>query len=412
VDSLNRPRPEDDATAVAGTAVVPAVEPATHPRYAVPADTRTLRILVGAASLAVVVGALHAADNIVAPLMLALALTILVHPLRRRLGRHLPSWAASAGLLLGAYAVLVVLGLMLLVSLAQLADLVPQYQKQLEAQFSAVGDTLQSWGVTSAQVDQMKGSLSTSTIVDAVSGLLGSLAGVLSNVFFIVTLLLFLAFDGAQTERLMGHLRGVRPDLAGALSWFAHGTRSYLGVSAAFGLIVAVIDTVALAVMGVPGAFVWGVLAFVTNFIPNIGFVIGVVPPALIALLSGGPGLMVAVIVVYSVVNFVIQSIIQPRIVGGAVGLSTSLTFLSLVFWTWILGPLGALLAVPMSLLARALLIDAHPRNAWMTPFVIGRPVEVEAPGEPPGPVAPTAATTSSSAHDAVGGVRDEHSMS
>ena len=115
--------------------------------------------------------------------------------------------------------------------------------------------------------------------------------------------------------------------------------------------------------MDVPGAFVWAVLAFVTNFIPNIGFIIGVIPPALIALLDGGPGLMVAVIVVYSVINFVIQSVIQPRVVGDAVGLSPTLTFLSLVFWTWVIGPLGALLAVPLSLLTRALLVEADPRG-------------------------------------------------
>ena len=126
-----------------------------------------------------------------------------------------------------------------------------------------------------------------------------------------------------------------------------------MGVSACFGLIVAVIDGVVLYLMDVPGAFVWAVLAFVTNFIPNIGFVIGVIPPALIALLEDGPGLMLAVIVVYSVVNFVIQSIIQPRVVGDTVGLSPTLTFLSLVFWTWLIGPLGALLAVPLSLLTQ-----------------------------------------------------------
>ena len=149
-----------------------------------------------------------------------------------------------------------------------------------------------------------------------------------------------------------------------ALANFARGTRSYMGVSAGFGLIVAVIDGVALQIMGVPGAFVWAVLAFVTNFIPNIGFVIGVIPPALIALLDSGPGLMIAVIVVYSVINFLIQSVIQPRVVGDAVGLSPTLTFLSLVFWTWVIGPLGALLAVPLSLLTRALLVEAdrwHP---------------------------------------------------
>jgi AI-2 transport protein TqsA len=116
------------------------------------------------------------------------------------------------------------------------------------------------------------------------------------------------------------------------------------------------------------------VLAFVTNFIPNIGFVIGVIPPAIIGLLEGGPSLMIAVIVLYSVINVVIQSIIQPRFVGHAVGLSTTLTFLSLVFWSWILGPIGALLAVPMSLLVRAVLVDADPDGSWKRPLISGEP--------------------------------------
>ncbi len=106
----------------------------------------------------------------------------------------------------------------------------------------------------------------------------------------------------------------------------------------------------------------------------GIGFVIGLVPPALIALLEGGPGLMLAVIVMYSVVNMIIQSVIQPRVVGQAVGLSTTLTFVSLVFWAWVLGPLGALLAVPMSLFFRAVLVEMDPEASWITPLVSGRP--------------------------------------
>ena len=154
---------------------------------------------------------------------------------------------------------------------------------------------------------------------------------------------------------------------------FAQGTRTYLGVSAVFGLIVAVIDTLALWALGVPGALIWGVLAFITNFIPNIGFVIGVIPPALVGLLEGGPGLMIVVIVLYCLINFVIQSVIQPRYVGNAVGLSTTLTFLSLVFWTWVIGPLGAILAVPLSLFFKAVLVEADPLQAWLNRVLSGR---------------------------------------
>jgi predicted PurR-regulated permease PerM len=131
------------------------------------------------------------------------------------------------------------------------------------------------------------------------------------------------------------------------------------------------------------------VLAFVTNFIPNIGFIIGLIPPALMALLEGGPGLMVAVIVVYSAINFVIQSIIQPRVVGDAVGLSTTLTFLSLVFWAWIVGPVGALLAVPLSLFARALLVEADPRTRWALPLISGKPEGGAEPEPKPAAAAP-----------------------
>ena len=183
-----------------------------------------------------------------------------------------------------------------------------------------------------------------------------------------------MAFDSAKASRLAEGAREHRPHLIEGLGSFAHGTRNYLGVSAVFGLIVAVIDTAVLYAIGIPGALIWGVLAFVTNFIPNIGFVIGVIPPALIGLLEGGADLMIAVIVLYSVINAVIQSIIQPRFVGDAVGLSTTLTFLSLIFWTWVLGPLGALLAVPMTLFFRAILVEADPAADWMRPLISGDP--------------------------------------
>jgi predicted PurR-regulated permease PerM len=124
----------------------------------------------------------------------------------------------------------------------------------------------------------------------------------------------------------------------------------------------------------------WGLLAFITNYIPNIGFIIGVIPPAALGLLTGGWELMVLVIVLYCAVNFVVQSVIQPKFIGDTVGLATTITFLSVVFWTLILGALGALLAVPLTLLAKALLVDADPSMARVQPLLHG------GAGAPPGP--------------------------
>ena len=345
--------------------------------------SRATRILVASAAAVVVVAGLRAAAGIVGPLMLALALTIVFHPLRRRLERRIPGWGASIVLLLCVYLLLGALVLSLVVSLGRLATLVAGYGSEADGLVTDLADRLQASGLTAAQAETATAPLDPTRIVDLTTSVLSGSLAILSDLLFLVTLLLFLAFDAAQASRLSERTGRSRPELVASLRSFAGGTRTYLGVSAVFGLIVAVIDSAALWAMGVPGAFVWGVLAFVTNFIPNIGFVIGLVPPALIGLLEGGPRMALGVVLLYCLINVIIQSIIQPRYVGNAVGLSTSLTFVSLVFWTWVLGPLGALLAVPMSLLCKAVLVEADPQARWLEPLISGDPSSSEGDGPP-----------------------------
>jgi len=331
-------------------------------------------ILFAAAALTIALTGARAIGDIIGPVFLAMVITISLHPIRMWLERHrLPEWAASVVLLLAAYLVLFLLTLALIVSVAQVAELLPQYSDQLAQLVADAGNTLKSLGVQQEQINAIAHAIDPGQLVALAGTVLSSTLGVLSNVFFLIVLLFFMAFDTDATRRSVAVLGTRAPDVAAALSSFARGARNYMGVTTGFGFVVAVLDGAALVILGVPGAFVWSVLAFVTNFIPNIGFVIGVIPPALIALLEGGPGLMMAVIVAYSVVNFLIQSVIQPRVVGDAVGLTALFTFLSLTFWAWLIGPLGALLAVPLTLLARALLIETNPRLGWALPLIAGK---------------------------------------
>jgi AI-2 transport protein TqsA len=335
-----------------------------------------MTLLLVTTGLTITLAGVRSIADIIGPVFLALVITVTLHPLRLRLERRqrLPEWAMSLVMLVGAYLLLFLLTLALIVSVAQLAALIPQYADQITDVVTNAGNTLRDLGVQQDQLDAVVNAIDPGQLVDLAMSVLSGTLGVLSNLFFLVTVLLFMAFDTDSTRRSLASVGERFPNPVAALANFARGTRNYMGVSAGFGLVVAVIDGVALQIMGVPGAFVWAVLAFVTNFIPNIGFIIGVIPPAFIALLDSGPGLMVAVIIVYSVINFVIQSVIQPRVVGDAVGLSATLTFLSLVFWTWVVGPLGALLAVPLSLLTRALLVEADPRARWALPLISGTP--------------------------------------
>ena len=190
--------------------------------------------------------------------------------------------------------------------------------------------------------------------------------------------------DGSVfNERMILRRPGREPVLT-ALGTFAAGTRKYFAVATIFGGIVAILDGAALLILGIPAAGLWALLAFVTNYVPNIGFLIGLVPPALLALLTGGPSLMITVIVVYCVLNFIIQSVLQPKFVGDAVGLTTTVSFLSLIVWAFLLGPIGAILAIPASLLFKALLVDIDPDAKWLQLFLGDEPVfKVKDPNRP-----------------------------
>jgi predicted PurR-regulated permease PerM len=124
----------------------------------------------------------------------------------------------------------------------------------------------------------------------------------------------------------------------------------------------------------VPLALTWGVLAFVTNYIPNIGFVLGLIPPALIALLDGGVGSAIWVVVIYTLLNVVVQTIIQPRFTGDAVGISGTVAFISLIFWAYVLGALGALLAIPATLFLKSVLVDNSVPASWVNALISSDP--------------------------------------
>src|SRR5689334_14625329 len=327
---------------------------------------RGLEVLLGAAAIVVVFIGVQAIAWLIGPAFLALIIVIAVAPVQRWLwSKGCPRWASTLIVVLAVYAIVFSLALAVIVSIARLGTELPKYAGQGNALVNSVTAQLAKLGVGPEQIKQAASSLDIGKLAGIIGGLLGSVAGLATNFVFLIALLLFLSVEASGVPDRMADIGADRPTVVEALTKFAYGTRQYLLVTTVFGFIVAVLDAIALAIMGIPLAITWGVLAFVTNYIPNVGFILGVIPPALLGLLTGGPGLMVAVIVVYCVLNLVIQSIIQPRFIGDAVGLSTTLTFVALVFWAWLLGGLGAILATPLTLLIKALLVDIDPKAGW-----------------------------------------------
>ncbi|GII05947.1 AI-2E family transporter [Planobispora takensis] len=331
-------------------------------------------MLLGVAGAVITLAGIREVSSILGPFVLALVLVVAVAPVRGVLRRRgAPYWLLVAVPLTIVLLVLLGMAAILSVSVAQLAGLAPTYSSQFgdlvaEAQRLAAG-----WGVGTEQINQTIRSFDPGKIFPLLQGFASGLLGVFSGIVLIVVLVLSLCLDAEPFSRILSSSSGHRPRLVEALSTFAHNTRRYLVVSTVFGVICAALDAAALWLIGVPLPLLWGVLALITNYIPNLGFIIGLVPPALLALLQGGVKSMILVIGAYMLINFVVQSLIQPKFLGDAVGLSTTVTFLSLILWAFVLGPLGALLAIPLSLLTRALLIDSDPNAGWAATLISGK---------------------------------------
>lgn len=313
-----------------------------------------------------VAGGIRALSWLIGPILLALVIVLAISPVATWLRRHgWPRWLTTTLVTVLSGGTVAVLAAGIGISVARFAGLVPRYAGQANALIDSATARLAELGFTPGQLGGIRTALDPAKLITALTQLAAGITGVVSNVVFLGVLLLFVSIESGSADRRLAAIAVGRPHVASALSRFATGTRRYLVVTTVFGLVVAGLDAIALAVIGIPDVFVWGLLSFVTNYIPNVGFVIGLIPPALLGLLTGGPREMLVVIAVYSVLNFVLQSLVQPRFVGDAVGLSATVTFVALVFWAWLLGPLGAVLAIPATLLAKTLLVDVDPAAKW-----------------------------------------------
>ncbi|WP_314503436.1 AI-2E family transporter [uncultured Microbacterium sp.] len=341
-----------------------AVAPSPTPA---PVLSPALRVLLGLAAAVVALAGLYFARELAGPLVLAAVIVIICHPVRHPLERRRwPRWAATTGVIVVAYLILLVLGALLFFAGTQFVRLVADYADELQASAQAVITWLSSLGMDGQASDAAASVLQPSTIVSFVTSLGGTAIGILTALFFVFAYVIFMAADGSRYTRAEASFGVVARPTVRRFQVFNSSVRRYYVVNASFGAVVAIIDGLALWALGVPAPAVWAILAFVTNFIPNIGFVIGLIPPALLALVVGGWPLMLAVVAIYCVVNVTLQVLVQPKFVSDAVSLSLTLSFFSVIFWTFIIGPLGAILSIPLTLLVRALVLEGDPGARWL----------------------------------------------
>jgi predicted PurR-regulated permease PerM len=325
-----------------------------------PAFSRPARLLLIVAALVVVVAGMRAFAEPLSAFLLAALIAMLCAPLRTWLMKR----GVSSGLSLALILLLIVgigAGLVVFVgvSVNQIIRALPRYEAQVQGLEAQITTQIEAFGLE-AQATEAIETFDPTSLFPVVSSILSAVGNSLGSVLLVFLILIYMLIDGPNIPR---RLRAVLPPDSRWLEKaevFIGSVQRYMILRTVFGGIIAIVQTVLMLIIGVDFAAQWGVLSFITNYIPNIGFVLGVIPPVAVTLLEKGPLMAVVLLVLYSVINNVFESFVAPRFMAEDLGITSLFIFLSLIFWTWVLGAAGALLAVPLTLLVKIMLLDGE----------------------------------------------------
>ena len=334
------------------------------------------RILIISAALVVVIAGMKNAAPMLVPFLLSVFIAVISFPLMSRLQQSgMPK--ALALTIVMSLVVLIATAMTVLIgtSITDFSQMMPTYQSKISAEWHNVLVWLSSQGISVA--DNLKDMIDPSAAVGLLSSILKGFGNVLTNSFLIILTVTFILIE---TAGLTQKFLKINADKSSATDddssieangdknfpqVFVDKLRSYMSLKTIFSMITGIIIGIAMWLIGVDYPVLWGVLAFMLNFVPNIGSIIAAVPAVMLTIVQLGVGPAILVAVVYVAVNVVIGSIIEPKYMGKGLGLSTLVVFVSLVFWGWILGPVGMLLSVPLTITVK-LALDSKAETEWL----------------------------------------------
>jgi len=320
------------------------------------AEKVNLRLLPSLGFVVIVIAGLKAAATILIPILTALFFTLIcippVHWLRRR---GVPNGVAIGLIVL---AVVVVVGALTGVvgnSVSQFTNSLDKYRTQFDALIHDSAVWLKRYGVDVPE-ERVAKMVDTGRLLELMRVLLQGVLSVLSDIVVIVFIMIFMLVEATG---FAGKLRRALGDPEADLGKYAAITDQvygYISIKAGVSFVTGLLCGGICAASGVDFPVLWGLVAFLFNFVPNVGSIIAAIPPVLLALIAHGIDIALVVAVGYLVVNMVIGNIIEPRIMGRRLGLSPLIVILSLLFWSWVWGPVGMVLSLPLTMVVKVAL--------------------------------------------------------
>ena len=328
-------------------------------------ESNTTRILVACAALVIILAGIKAAATIIVPFLLALFIAIICSPLIQLLHRcHVPKLAAIGLVIL----LIVVFGTFFATIVGQsLTDLtrnMPEYQGRLNLVVLQLLNWLAEYHLV-LEPRQLLSQINPGSAMTLATNLLAGLGTMLTNTFLILLIVVFMLLEAHSIPAKIKLGMKTPEKKLQQVQQFLESVNRYIAIKTMMSALTGLVVGLMLWLLGVSYPLLWGMLAFLLNYIPNIGSIIAAVPAVLVALVDGGLSLALGTTLVFIAVNLLIGNVLEPRLMGRGLGLSTLVVFLSLIFWGWMLGTVGMLLSIPLTMIVK-IGLENSPNGRWI----------------------------------------------
>ena len=327
-------------------------------------DNRVGYLFIVMASIVIVLAGIKSASDILVPFLLSLFIAIILSPSYNYIkSKKVPEGIALL-LVIGLFLVcLALVGKLIGTSVADFSANTDVYASKLTSHYNDIVNYALSIGVT-LPIDNFSNMFNSKHIMTFGTTILQGMGSMFTNGFVIILTVVFMLLESGHFINKIDFVDG-KKDTTFHIKEIASKIKHYIVLKALISLLTGFIVWIALLFIGTDYAFLWAVLAFMFNFIPNIGSIIAAVPAILITLLQLGSVSALILTLVYVSVNVIIGSIIEPKVMGKGLGLSTLIVFLSLLFWGWLLGMVGMLLSIPLTIMVK-IAFDANDSTKWL----------------------------------------------
>lgn len=347
-----------------------------------------LSMLIAGATVVIVFAGLRTASGIFNQFFLATFILLISLPIWRWLRQKgMATWLANtlviAGVVIGTAALVILLG----ASLARLAAKLPEYaESSAELRTNVRAWLTTTFGLVGDDILALFDLFEPAGLLRAIAGFLLSAVPVATSLFFTLFIFAFLLIDAEAFPKRMRRVLGPDSTMLQRMSAFGQGMGDMIRIRSGLGLFQAGSNLVLFLVLGVDFAFMWAVLSFFGSFIPYLGYWLALIPPLIVTLLKFGMQRALILFVIFHLINGFTENVLAPRFLSRGLNISAVATFLSVIVWSWVLGPLGALLGVPLTIAIKMLILEGNAETRWLAAAIGGDSAldESTGTGDPP----------------------------